>query len=866
MKIQNLAIIFIVIILPLLFILGYYLNLQSETLELQAEYDTKLAASVKEGIKAYEVNTVNWREVQGEERRNVTASMNTFITSLANNLGIAGTAKEYMINYIPAVVMTMYDGYYIYSPTYSPNTIENDQGIQLYYDNTNAIVTTDTITNGNMNDVIYEPSTSATNIKTGWYTYTDENGNEQKKSYTFVTDAAQANKTYEHTVSNKIAYSATYTKGTSINVTINYTLDNRIYVYGTDGSKDIQETGCLVYFNSSDCSIPRITIKNNPQDEDDIIVNEDSRIDKLVYNGSNINAEILTEQIVCKENTTSQANLETYKYIYDIQGTKLYYDEHKDNFFTLNAEKVKIFISDDANMKVGEEDCHYKSVSILTSDSTYKKLYQVLNGRDKGKWYISLKEDQEKIQEVGPGVEIIDTEIEENMLEYGFSAIYMDYSAISYYVEAYAFTNWIRDRLGGTIAQTRIVFDEETNTYKQENVTLNNIFDIGYVDPETGIRNDLETEYSLIAEHKKEIMINTINSNLNLSISNYARNSAEVYRLPALTDSDWDKIFTNISMVAFFQGVPIGLKTYNNYAIATSSSNRDYVDPDELYFSSKSTSYHRPYCTKLSLLEIEDEYTGYRSIEYTLRTYSTDTGEMYYYQHTKQPTTTDNSDLGCYYCIVNKANYAKTIDIASPTVEQTQIADIQAKAYKEALARERYYQYITIEEDLGITIRYHANIPARPLEMGVIRSVTNMPADQKTKPNIYTQISNQLPIITTNDAKIQFYCTGWSTNPNANERTYEPGKSYYFTEDVDLYAIWAPNFSGLEWIDDFYWTWPNSYFDPDGRDVAKVNDGSISHIRRTDNGRYINYRNGRKRNKQRKRCNMDNNWFRILKN
>ena len=390
MKIQNLAIIFIVIILPLLFILGYYLNLQSETLELQAEYDTKLAASVKEGIKAYEVNTVNWREVQGEERRNVTASMNTFITSLANNLGIAGTAKEYMINYIPAVVMTMYDGYYIYSPTYSPNTIENDQGIQLYYDNTNAIVTTDTITNGNMNDVIYEPSTSATNIKTGWYTYTDENGNEQKKSYTFVTDAAQANKTYEHTVSNKIAYSATYTKGTSINVTINYTLDNRIYVYGTDGSKDIQETGCLVYFNSSDCSIPRITIKNNPQDEDDIIVNEDSRIDKLVYNGSNINAEILTEQIVCKENTTSQANLETYKYIYDIQGTKLYYDEYKDNFFTLNAEKVKIFISDDANMKVGEEDCHYKSVSILTSDSTYKKLYQVLNGRDKGKWYINF--------------------------------------------------------------------------------------------------------------------------------------------------------------------------------------------------------------------------------------------------------------------------------------------------------------------------------------------------------------------------------------------------------------------------------------------------------------------------------------------
>ena len=864
MKIQNLAIIFIVIILPLLFILGYYLNLQSETLELQAEYDTKLAASVKEGIKAYEVNTVNWREVQGEERRNVTASMNTFITSLANNLGIAGTAKEYMINYIPAVVMTMYDGYYIYSPTYSPNTIENDQGIQLYYDNTNAIVTTDTITNGNMNDVIYEPSTSATNIKTGWYTYTDEKGNEQKKSYTFVTDAAQANKTYEHTVSNKIAYSATYKKGTDIDVTVNYTLDNRIYVYGKDNTKDIEETGCLVYFDNT-CTMPRITIKNNAEEEDEIIVN--NKISETTFFGSSIEPEMLTEQILYK-NSAGQMELGTYLYIYDVTSTKYYYDGTTDKFFTLNAQREKVELSDDDSIEAGDENgnCKYKSVSILTSDSTYKKLYQVLNGRDKGKWYINLKENPEKIEEVGPGVEIIDTELENTAYKYGFSPIYMDYSAISYYVEAYAFTNWIRDRLGGTIAQTRIVFDEETNTYKQENVTLNNIFDIGYVDPETGIRNDLETEYSLIAEHKKEIMINTINSNLNLSISNYARNSAEYYRLPALTDSDWDKIFTNISMIAFFQGIPIGLKTYNNYAIATSSSNRDYVDPDELYFSSESTSYHRPYCTHMSLDDIKEKYKGYRSVEYTLKSYSGASGEIYYYQHTEQPTTKDNSDLGCYYCIVNKANYEKTIDKTTLTAEENDVKNIQIKAYKEALARERYYQYITIAEDLGITIRYHENIPARPLEMGVIRSVTNMPADQKTKPKIYTQISNQLPIITTNDAKIQFYCTGWSTDPNANERTYEPGKSYYFTEDVDLYAIWSLNFSGLEWRDDFYWTWPNSYFDPDGRDVARVDDGSISHIRRTDNGRYINYRNGRKRNKQRKRCNMDNNWFRILKN
>lgn len=151
MKIQNLAMIFIIIMLPILLILGYYLKLQEDTLELQSEYDAKLSSATKEAIKAYEINTVNWREENGETRRNVTASVNTFLTSLANNIGVSGTAKEYMSNYVPAVAVTMYSGYYIYSPAYLPETIETEQGIQLYYDKTkNQLTTEETITEGEL--------------------------------------------------------------------------------------------------------------------------------------------------------------------------------------------------------------------------------------------------------------------------------------------------------------------------------------------------------------------------------------------------------------------------------------------------------------------------------------------------------------------------------------------------------------------------------------------------------------------------------------------------------------------------------------------------------------------------------------------
>ena len=273
-----------------------------------------------------------------------------------------------------------------------------------------------TFSGGKLNDVIYEPSSSSTSRKTAWYYYTDEAGKEQKKSYTFVTDATQAEKEYEHTLSNKVPYVATYTKGANITVTVNYTLDNRVYVYGTDNNKDIQESGCLVYFDQNS-KMPRITIKNNPLDEKDIAVN--TKISETTFFGSSIEPEMLTEQILYK-NSAGKLELGTYIYIYDVTRTKYYYDGTKDKFFTLNSEREKIELSDDESIGARDTDqCKFKSVSILTSDSTYKKLYQVLNGRDKGKWYISLKEDPDRITEIGPGIEVIDTELSNSAYKYG---------------------------------------------------------------------------------------------------------------------------------------------------------------------------------------------------------------------------------------------------------------------------------------------------------------------------------------------------------------------------------------------------------------------------------------------------------------
>ena len=87
-------------------------------------------------VKAFEVNTVDWASKKQNDRSNTMAMINAFMISLSNNLNISGTAKELMQNYIPAIAVTMYDGYYIYAPTYTPITEENTDGVQLFYNET----------------------------------------------------------------------------------------------------------------------------------------------------------------------------------------------------------------------------------------------------------------------------------------------------------------------------------------------------------------------------------------------------------------------------------------------------------------------------------------------------------------------------------------------------------------------------------------------------------------------------------------------------------------------------------------------------------------------------------------------------------
>lgn len=125
MKVAPIIAIALLIIVPMSVILISYSNNQLKTLQYQVSYDTKLRNSTYDAVKAFQLNMSNsmTSDLANSKMRDIEASINVFYTSLTSNFSTSGYSKETLKNYIPAIVYTLYDGYYIYSAY--DNTLTN---------------------------------------------------------------------------------------------------------------------------------------------------------------------------------------------------------------------------------------------------------------------------------------------------------------------------------------------------------------------------------------------------------------------------------------------------------------------------------------------------------------------------------------------------------------------------------------------------------------------------------------------------------------------------------------------------------------------------------------------------------------------
>lgn len=117
MKVQHLAVIFVIIIIPISIILSQYIQTQIDTITLQTAYISNLNNATHDALKAFQLNSINnkYSSISDSKIRDIEASINTFYNSLGVSMDSYVSSKEQLSVFIPAILYTLYDGYYIYS-------------------------------------------------------------------------------------------------------------------------------------------------------------------------------------------------------------------------------------------------------------------------------------------------------------------------------------------------------------------------------------------------------------------------------------------------------------------------------------------------------------------------------------------------------------------------------------------------------------------------------------------------------------------------------------------------------------------------------------------------------------------------------
>lgn len=192
MKIQYLAVIFVIIIIPISFVMSQYIQTQIDTIELQTAYTKNLNTATHDALKAFQINSINnkYSSISDSKIRDVEAAINTFYNSLGTAMDMYISSREQLVGYIPAVVFTLYDGYYINS------TYEN----------------------------IYSTK------------------GEEDEAKVEILDSGE----YQEGLRPYIYYSAKYRLSNGKIVVVNYTLDNAITIYGDIGNGYETLSGYLI--------------------------------------------------------------------------------------------------------------------------------------------------------------------------------------------------------------------------------------------------------------------------------------------------------------------------------------------------------------------------------------------------------------------------------------------------------------------------------------------------------------------------------------------------------------------------------------------------------------------------------------------
>lgn len=774
MKLQGIGIVFALICLPIILVLSYYINLQIKTITLQTSYDSKLISATYSAMSAFELNTANedLSSVSDSLRTIIEASDNIFMSNLATNLGLSNASKSYLEPYIPAILYTLYDGYYIYAPSYSPTVVTDSDGnavsvgdigvkksgdkydfneiIKINSSTGNKEDPTETDINDNTDfentgtdfgQLLYiTDSTVKGTSATGGLSYTD---------CTTSIDPGVAKYKTQNILKTYIPYSARYVQqltnvdgAPTADLNVIYTLDNYVTIEGTFEYADNRK----IYYTKSGYLLPFV---HNIDDTTGATTNSLSvRITladgKNVFNyNQNDIQEAIERGEPIKVDVQKTLGVDDWETIIDITNInkaiidKTNTNPNSDNAIVTRYENLVFDLQEILAVPVDVRDAQ-------TLTDRLNSAYEAI-------------EDKTGIDATNP-VQIINAlRLQINRRKYNMQLN----SAAVYYAKAAIFSQWVAENLSDlkvnsiqdisglnyTTYQEALVDEMSGNTNSHLDVWKDTSKVFNFTDGNddcgsTEIRKD-----SSFYNHKLAIIRNSIQYNLNLAMSSYNKhvyyNDSETYKfdknidyaMPIMQEAEWEQIMNNVSIVSFMQGLECGLKVYSNYAVVSSSNNEIMTTPENIYyatvenFNDENSEYHKYNCNKMveANKNLPEGTNPYNYISFTSK-------EVKYDKISTKSTSLryayDHKNLACYECI-NDGNYMGQNIFDTDNGEYSQFANLR-KAYYIGVAKERndIYKMNAVKKSEGYEILFSYDKGAVNLTSGKIDRTSILPLNK----------------------------------------------------------------------------------------------------------------------------------------
>ncbi len=676
MKFQNFAVVFIIIVLPISLVLSVYTGNLITVANKQADYDAILLNSTYDSVRAYQMNTLHnsYESATNSKVRDINAAINSFFNSLAAGFSTSGLGKQELKDYIPAMLYTLYDGYYVYGA----------------YDNIASV------SDGIQYSTKYDISRKEYGLKPYIYyscEYADKNGN-----YDLIVN---------YTLDNYITVTGSYR---DINGIMRNIAQSGYYINYNNMQVNMQPDGNPARF--SDKAVKLYPGKSNevvigPEKLGESIIAYDTKITKE-YNRVNYNYLVVSE-------TPKYFNYVLYnniKYYLDVDhiGAEVVRDNTNNLSFNMTYDGYPIFFLDgDKRIYISRStfDELKQFLGVAEDSDMYSSEEGVGCYRDVNAYYYYYRAVTFS-KNVQPALELINLGLSDTTDENG-NTVQVIASNIPY------------DE-NGNLDSKNVIKTETYHTRYTTTIDVESHVKSTYSNPkvfELNDENDPELEESSFNRHRLDVIISSIESSLVSTIANFNSYIGGTYDyvMPVLTEEDWYRICNNVTVASFMQGLTIGnYKYYSSYSIVANTKVKDFASKETIYLQDENENtedYHNPRCYEYNAEITEKQKNGedvkirgYRNIEYDRQSCYVPSmegtggnGKNYYYYLQQNPLA--------YECIVSlNSNIYTTDELLNGTAQdKNPINPKIRKAYIEALAREKgngYKTYGFLNEELQI--------------------------------------------------------------------------------------------------------------------------------------------------------------------